>query len=113
MSDCSVVIEHFSKPEIVHEMHDRNQIGLRPWESYIIQTYFLPKNRILDIGCGTGREAFALLKKGFQITGIDLSEPQIAVARDEAESNGYAITFQVTAGLSLEFSNNTFDHIII
>ncbi len=29
--------------------------------------------RILDIGCGTGRHAIELAKRGYNVTGIDLS----------------------------------------
>ena len=30
--------------------------------------------RILDIGCGTGRHCIELAKRGYEVTGIDLSE---------------------------------------
>ena len=29
--------------------------------------------RVLDIGCGTGRHAFALARRGYEVTGIDRS----------------------------------------
>ncbi|MBN1425419.1 methyltransferase domain-containing protein, partial [Candidatus Fermentibacteria bacterium] len=32
--------------------------------------------RILDVGCGTGRHAIELARRGYQVTGIDLSESQ-------------------------------------
>ncbi len=35
------------------------------------------KLNILDIGCGTGRHAIELAKRGYTVTGIDLSESQI------------------------------------
>jgi len=30
--------------------------------------------KIIDIGCGTGRHSIEMAKKGYSITGIDLSE---------------------------------------
>lgn len=38
-------------------------------------------NRILDLACGKGRHAIYLNKKGFDVTGIDLSEKSIACAK--------------------------------
>lgn len=42
-------------------------------------------SKILDLGCGRGRHAINLNKKGYQVTGIDLSEQAIATAREKAE----------------------------
>ena len=38
-------------------------------------------NRFLDVGCGKGRHSIYLNKKGFDVTGIDLSEKSIACAK--------------------------------
>jgi len=38
---------------------------------------------ILDIGCGTGRHSIELSKRGYKVTGVDLSESQLARAREE------------------------------
>ncbi len=38
-------------------------------------------NRFLDVGCGKGRHSIYLNKKGFDVTGIDLSEKSIAFAK--------------------------------
>lgn len=43
-----------------------------------------PKSRILDVGCGTGRHAIEFGKRGYQVTGIDLSEKMLEVARSKA-----------------------------
>lgn len=43
-----------------------------------------PGSSILDVGCGTGRHAVELARKGFSITGIDLSAGMLALARDKA-----------------------------
>lgn len=40
--------------------------------------------RILDVGCGTGRHSIELTKRGYRVTGIDLSESQLARAREKA-----------------------------
>lgn len=40
-----------------------------------------PNSRILDIACGRGRHAIYLNKKGYDVTGIDLSEQNIKYAK--------------------------------
>ncbi len=43
--------------------------------------------RILDVGCGTGRHAIELARRGYNVTGIDLSEAQLARAMPAALPN--------------------------
>lgn len=49
--------------------------------------------RILDIGCGTGRHAIGLTKRGYAVTGIDLSEAQLRRAREKAAAEGLQVEF--------------------
>ncbi len=39
-------------------------------------------DRVLDLACGAGRHAAALARRGVRVTGIDLSEVQLAAARE-------------------------------
>lgn len=41
-------------------------------------------SKILDLGCGRGRHSINLTEKGYQVTGIDLSEQAIRTAREKA-----------------------------
>ena len=41
-----------------------------------------PGSRVLDAGCGTGRVAIRLAELGYDVTGVDLDESMLAVARD-------------------------------
>ncbi|MBN2023040.1 MAG: methyltransferase domain-containing protein [Pirellulales bacterium] len=50
--------------------------------------------RILDIGCGTGRHAIELAKRGYRVTGFDLSEGQLRAAREKAAAAGATVEFQ-------------------
>jgi SAM-dependent methyltransferase len=49
--------------------------------------------RILDIGCGTGRHAIELTRRGYKVVGFDLSESQLRAAREKAAAAGLAVEF--------------------
>jgi len=59
--------------------------------------------RILDVGCGTGRHSIELAKRGYSITGIDLSESQLARAKEKAKDAGVTIDFQKHDARALPF----------
>src|SRR4030042_385393 len=43
--------------------------------------------KIIDIGCGTGRHSIELTKRGYLVTGIDLSDSQLARAGVKEKGN--------------------------
>jgi SAM-dependent methyltransferase len=62
--------------------------------------------KILDIGCGTGRHAIELAKRGYQVTGIDLSESQLKRAKEKAKEQGVKIDFQKHDARNLPFKGD-------
>ncbi len=62
--------------------------------------------KIIDIGCGTGRHAIELTKRGYQVTGIDLSESQLKRAREKAKEQGVKIDFQRHDARNLSFKGD-------
>lgn len=42
----------------------------------------VPRHAIVDIGCGTGLASAPLIENNFNVTGVDPSEPMLAVARE-------------------------------
>jgi len=48
---------------------------------------------ILDVGCGTGRHAIELTKRGYRVIGIDFSEAQLKKAIEKAKASGLEIPF--------------------
>ena len=71
---------------------------------FIEQEAAFDKNiRILDIGCGTGRHTIELTKRGYQVTGIDLSEAQLRRARQKAGEEGLEIEFLKMDARNLNF----------
>ena len=46
-------------------------------------------SKILDLACGKGRHALYLAKKGYQTTGVDLSEESISKAKEHTIENAH------------------------
>jgi ubiquinone/menaquinone biosynthesis C-methylase UbiE len=61
--------------------------------------------KILDIGCGTGRHTIEMSKRGYDVTGIDLSESQLSRAREKAENQNLKIDFQKQDARNLPFED--------
>jgi len=61
--------------------------------------------KIVDVGCGTGRHAIELTKRGYLVTGIDLSESQLERAREKASLQNLRIDFQRHDARQLPFIN--------
>lgn len=47
--------------------------------------------RALDFGCGTGRSTWVLRKLGFDVTGVDISEDMLRIARTTDPSGDYRL----------------------
>ena len=54
-----------------------------------------PNARVLDVGCGRGRHALQFASRGYNVTGVDLSENSIEAARRRATEAGLAARFEV------------------
>ena len=65
-----------------------------------------PGSRMLDVGCGKGRHCIQLAGKGFDVTGIDLSEESIEVALKYEQENLHFFTHD----MRLPFWINYFDY---
>ncbi len=50
-----------------------------------------PVRRVLDIACGTGPHLIRLAKRGYEMTGLDLSAENLAYAKDRASTSGVKI----------------------
>jgi|SRR5579864_1345499 len=69
--------------------------------------------RILDCACGIGTQSLGLAKKGFRVTGCDISSKSIERARLEAKKRSLDIQFSVASLLNLDhFGESSFDAVI-
>jgi 2-polyprenyl-6-hydroxyphenyl methylase/3-demethylubiquinone-9 3-methyltransferase len=67
---------------------------------------------VLDIGCGGGLLSEPLARLGAIVTGIDVAERNIAVARLHAEQSGLTIDYRMTTAEALAATGATFDIVL-
>ena len=71
--------------------------GLVPWERAYYARTLRPDDRILLIGCGTGRDLIALLREGYRVEGLDPAPEAIALARGMLDRLGLAAPLHTAA----------------
>ena len=65
----------------------------------------IPPGRIIDLGCGSGRDAYYLIKYGYKVVGVDISEEMIRLAK--AKNPG--ADFYAKSFYELDFPKDSFD----
>ncbi len=70
-----------------------------------------PSSSILDLCCGHGRHALALAKRGYRVTGLDLSEVFLQHAQAEAQTQGVQVRWVQGDMRTIPFENE-FDAVI-
>lgn len=88
-SNYAQAIGDLANPELIEEFSDNVNSG----------------GRVLDAGCAAGRDSNLLSKKGFQVTGVDLSKNLLKIARQKYPD----IEFIHANFLNLPFRDETFD----
>ncbi|PWU22165.1 MAG: class I SAM-dependent methyltransferase [Candidatus Rokuibacteriota bacterium] len=68
---------------------------------------------VLDAGCGEGYNTRILARRGARVTGVDLSERMIELARDEESRNPLRIQYTRTSYADLgKFADASFDAVV-
>ena len=70
------------------------------------------QGNVLDVACGTGDMVVELLKRGCTVTGVDLSEEMLAIAKQKTASANFqlsAFNFQLGNAEALPFAEGEFD----
>jgi len=66
------------------------------------------KGKVLDMGCGNGRNSVLLAKKGLKACGVDFSAAAIALAEKNAKENKVKAEFKVGSVLDLPYEKESF-----
>jgi SAM-dependent methyltransferase len=95
-------VEGWSRSDFVAE-------GLIPCEKQILVDIPLKKGRVLVLGMGGGREAIALAKMGFTVTGIDFIPGMVQRAQINAREQGVEIQGLVQEISRIGVPDSSFD----
>lgn len=83
---------------------------------YIAQ-YYPPKffGHVLEPGVGTGRIAIPLARRGYKVTGIDISEKMLNVFAQRLDESGLRaqVTFRKADVLELPYTDGAFDMAVV
>ena len=74
-------------------LHDINPIRLE----WIERHTSLKDKQVLDVGCGGGLLSEGMARYGAKVTGIDLSEKALAVAKLHLLESGQTVNYQLTS----------------
>ena len=95
--------DRFAKPILIDEYRE-----IARWVAR-----HLKSGKILEIGPGPGYLSIEIAKLGdFEITGLDVSETLIEIAKTNAEEAGVDIKLQLGNAANMPFQDNTFDFVV-
>lgn len=114
-TDLDPIVEKYSQKEEVDYYSEPAYLlgGLYTAEAKLINRYFKAFGTILDIGCGAGREAFALAKLGFSVTGIDITPAMLTQAETASKAFDIKVKLKLGDVRNLEFEDEAFDSAIM
>lgn len=96
----------FNNPKAVEIYTAKTE--LFPIEETLFKKHLNKPQRILDLGCGTGRTTVPLHKMGHEVTGIDIAEQMIT----QAQKLHPEIEFKVGDATNLDYPDKSFDAIL-
>ena len=82
----------------------------RRWKRRLVDMAGLAAGmRVLDVACGTGDIAFAAAARGAKVTGLDLTQRMVDLARERKGASGVPVHFLVGDMSALPFPDGAFD----
>lgn len=94
--------------------YKQNNVEIMPWYEKNLdldlseEVQFLKKGNFLDLGTGPGTQAIELAKRGFRVTGSDISRLAIEKARLSTKN----VNFEIDDILNSKFESESFDYIL-
>ena len=93
--------------------YERFAARLAPVQDQLVNLLRIgPGDRVLDLATGTGEVAVRAAEKGAAVTGIDLTEPMLAKAREHAVSAGVEVAFDHGDVEYLPYEDGCFDVLV-
>ncbi len=104
--------EWFNTDEYLTVYQHRNEQDAERHIDLILKNITLPRSsKIIDMACGAGRHAVILARKGFEVTGVDLSEKLISIARSISAKENLNVKF-ILSDIRNFLSEDKFDLVL-
>ncbi|MGH7632825.1 MAG: class I SAM-dependent methyltransferase [Gemmatimonadaceae bacterium] len=84
-----------------------------PTSEPAVANHFPEAGRVLTVGCGAGRETFALERRGYDVVGVDLCPPLLDIARTIGAERHHRAVFHLCDGATLPFPDAAFDSVTL
>ena len=85
-------------------------------KQFIVDNYLHEGEKILDIGMGTGTFAILAAQKGVRVTGIDISEKMLEVAKNKITQENLSEQIEIikmpVIDMDEKFKNKSFDKVV-
>lgn len=91
MSDMTTWEKFFDAHAPIYEQNEFTKNTVREVDFLLEELALPPGAAILDVGCGTGRHALELARRGYAVTGLDLSAAMLARARAASAAAGVSV----------------------
>ena len=91
------------------QTEDQTRSGLMRWENDIYERFLPPSGTIGLIGCGTGRDLFPLVERGYAVDGVDGSAKCIERARENLAELGLEASVYCADIASFQFPRKQYD----
>lgn len=103
--------ESYSRPEEVAHWSSAEVLspGLDPLENSLLEQVPVNSGQLLVLGVGGGRDAIALARLGFDVTGVDFLDVMVQTAVENAARQGVRLKGVVQEISELEMPENSYD----
>ena len=71
----------------------------------------LPPLKVLDLGCGNGRNSIYLASQGFEVEAVDFSETAIATAKENSAKTNNSVNYYCRSVFDFDYSDKAYDFI--
>ena len=87
-TDIAAATGAYSDFAYIYDSLMHRDINYEKWADYIenlFDMYGVNPNLVCDLACGTGNITIPLARRGYDMTGVDISEDMLNIARNKAE----------------------------
>ena len=96
--------------ELGHGVHSDEQ--RQAWLTLLADLAGKTRQRVLDVGCGTGVLSLMLDQLGHSVTGVDVAGGMLHVAREKARRLGRNVAFRLENAASLTDPSESYDMVV-